>query len=141
MNETNFNFKINGTEIIIKAEKGPMNQVIVPIYKPVNGQVLGVFVTTPEQGFMDDINSLLPKVVNEDFFNKTMESLFNTIQSHLNKFGRLVPSDMELYVGETILVMCGISRALNIAEPGENEKPQIFNLLCERIMNAMPENQ
>lgn len=140
MSLSNFNFNINGTVITIKAEKAPMNQVSVPLYKPVNGIIQSISAVTPEQGFMDDINSLLPKTIDEDFFNKTMESLFNTIQNHLNQFGRLLPSDMELYVGETILVMSGVSRALNIEEPGEHEKPQIFQLLCQRIINAMPEN-
>ncbi|HLT54035.1 MAG TPA: hypothetical protein VKZ97_09090 [Flavobacteriaceae bacterium] len=137
-NEANFRFNINGTEIIIKVEKGPMNQVIVPIYRSVDEEVISISSSTPEPGFVDDIKSLLPKVIDENYFSETMESLFNTIQNHLNRFGRLLPSDMELYVGEAILVMCGVSRALQIDEPGENEKPLIFNILCQRILNAMP---
>ncbi|WP_291728366.1 hypothetical protein [Bernardetia sp.] len=134
MNETNLTFYIDGTEVIIKPEKVFMEQVYIPIYKPVNQIITGYVIFLDKEDFVNDIQSLLPKVIDEDYFNKIMRNLDTLIKNHITQFGRLLKSDMELYVGEALLVMCGMAEVLNQEVPSESEKPSLFDAICQKFL-------
>ena len=138
MNTTKkFIFEIEDIPIIIAVELGPMDQIIVPLYIPSVDEIGEFASMTTITEFEKDIKSLLPKKIKNNVVNETINSLSNTIQNHIQRYGRLLPSDMNLYIGETILIMCAVSRALNITVPNEVDKYKLFALLGQRIMNVI----
>ncbi len=138
MEEKDYKFNINGTEIIIKVDVVPPNQVIVPIYKPTTEIILGFSGTVSEKEFLTDIEKLLPKKVDNTFFDYIIDTaLFETIQSHLNKFGRLTDSDMELYVGETLLVLTAVAKSMRMELPTDEDKTFLFDHLSKKISHNL----
>lgn len=139
MDKKDYHFTVDGQEIVISVDIAPPNRLVVPIYKPTTDTILGFSSVVSEEEFIADIKKLLPKKIDTTFFDYIIEiALFETIQAHLNKFGRLTDSDMELYVAETILVLTAVASSMKMDMISDDDKEYLFNHLCEKITTSMP---
>jgi hypothetical protein len=132
-----YQFKIDDIIISIDVEIVSNEQVIIPLYKKNNDVILGMSSMTPISEFEKDIRSLLPKTLKGDLFLESMKSLYSSIQNHINKYGQLLPSDMDLYIGEFILIASAVTKALNVTVPDEREKYQIFSMVTQQLLNSL----
>lgn len=130
-----FHFNIQGTAVSIKAQKGPMGQLIVPLDKPIPG-VACIF---QRDEFLETIQSLLPKRLDGNILEEVKQSLFNTIQNHFNKYGGISQADMDGYISRTILVMRSISPLVKMAPISREDGIQIFAHFERMIIDAIPD--
>jgi len=133
-------FKVSGLSIPINIKIDSFGNVLVPLFKSFNNEETNMHVMVPKAEFIADIKKLLPEFIDDNFTKNTFEALFNELQNHINKYGRLLAADMELYISESILIMCGISKGLKIKEPDSIEKQELFSMLSFQIMNELYDN-
>jgi len=82
----------------------------------------------PEIDFDYDMSILVPDYIGEEWVQSCLSRLPIRLNIHFQKYGRLLPPDLELYIAETILVMKSIGNKLN--QPIEEERRKsIFKFL------------
>ena len=129
-----FDFNIEGTALTIRVEKGPLNQVIVPLDKPIEG----VSCLFQRDEFIETIQSLLPKTLTGNIMDEIKQGLFNTVQKHIYKYGELAQPDIDGYVSRKMLIMRTISPLVKMLPISKEDGIQIFALFERMILSALP---
>jgi len=129
-----FDFNVENTTVTIRVEKGPLNQVIVPLDKPIEG----ISCLFQRDEFIETIQSLLPKTLKGNIMEEIKQGLFNTIQNHINKHGELSQPDIDGYVSRTMLIMRAISPLVKMQSISKEDGIQIFAMFERMILNALP---
>lgn len=135
-NTESFDFDIQGTIVTIRVEKGPLNQLIVPLDKPIEG----ISCAFQRDEFIETIQSLLPKTLNGNILQEVKQGLANTIQNHIYKYGELSLPDIHGYISRTMLIMRAISPMVKMQPISKEDGIQIFAMFEQMIINALPKD-
>lgn len=139
MNTKKFNFEIEGVFVIIEVECYGVNneKVSVPLYMPIKGINELPKMGTDISVFEDEIRGILPLTLKGDFIDETFKSFNNTLLNHLKTYGRLLKADLEMYIGEVILIIIAIQKALNLNVISIDERISMFSQVYDTIMREI----
>ena len=126
-----FLFKVEGIILKIDLEMSLDGQVIIPLYKTTNEIILEHSTMSPIDIVEAEFKSLLPKSLKGDHYKELLSSFVFTIKQHINQYGRILPADLDGYLGEMVLIGDAISFALYSERMGHNEKYEMFNKVRE----------
>lgn len=90
--------------------------------------------------FMNDINSQIPKSLNGDLEEIAFESLYQVMVKHINKFGRILPVDLDSYIGQNILLFNSILQAQGKTTLTKEEQEERFSKFNYMAFGILPEN-
>lgn len=133
MKTKDFTFTRNNKKYTITTEITDSKQIVVPYYKKLNNQILGISFYPDLDTFIEDMKTLLPESIGNDFFEFIKKGLFVTIDKHLSKFGRITEPDLDLYICETILIIEAIVKENEGTILSYDEKYQFFEGLKTRF--------
>lgn len=133
MKTKEFTFTRNNKKYTITTEITESRQIVVPLYKKLNNQILGISFYPDFKTFIDDLKTLLPEVIGNDFFDFIKKGLFITIDKHIGKYGRITEFDLDLYICETILIIEAIVKENEGTTLSYDEKCQLFEVLKTRF--------
>jgi|GEM_PF-6280638 len=133
MKTRKFKFTKNNQEYIISVGVTETNQIIVPYFKKLNGQILDISFYPDQQTFIEDLSTLIPKELDSDLSKFIEAGLFTTINKHIEKFGRITEADLDLYICENILVLEAIIKVNEGTEISYDQKCQFFENLKQRF--------
>lgn len=90
--------------------------------------------------FLDDIHSQLPATLDGDLEEIAFESLYQVMVKHINKFGRILPVDLDSYIGQNILLFNAIMTAQGKAPLNKIEQEERFSKFNYMAFGILPEN-
>jgi len=101
-----------------------------------------------KQEFIDDINSQIPKSLEAASPNHldgeleavAFESLFTVVQRHINKFGRILPTDLDTYIGQNILLFNAILQAQGKQMLDTGKQEERFSKFNYLILGILPDD-
>lgn len=131
----NITLKINHQDVVLRVEMPLPSQVYIPFYRKQEDTFTptGTLISLDE--FIHDIKNLLPLSLGEDVIEESWQSLRKTISLHLDKHKRMLDHDLKTYIGMHLLLLDSIFDMKNFPKPSEQEKTEIFQLLCSKLSN------
>ena len=131
---------VDGKRIIIELPYFNQKFIKIDNYAPFpkNDKGMGLVVTTAISDFETDIKGLIPKTLEGNPFDNSVECLFQVVQKHIETYGRLMPSDLYTYINESILLILTISDQLLNEKSTRTDGEDYFVVLFKIIWNAFP---
>lgn len=100
-----------------------------------------------KQQFTEDIKFQTPKSLNDipsslegELEAIAFESLFLIIEKHIHQFGRILPTDLDSYIGQNILLFNAILKAQGRPTLDKKEQQERFTKFNYMAFGALPEN-
>jgi hypothetical protein len=105
-------YKIKEGRFKIELGKAYGGRLVLPMYinKPPTAKVQLTLIVQ-ESDFDEDMKILVPVSIGDDLFDTCYELLRKLIKSHIMRFGRILPADLETYCTEYVLVISSIVEA------------------------------
>ena len=118
--------KTDNTIVKLVIDVDMMNDVIIQIDNLLDIPKIGkqyALVGIPKTDFLSDMKDLLPNSLSdEEIFDASNQKLFDRVQKHIRKYGRLLDSDRHKYIAEYMFLFEAISEAKLWAAPTQDEK-------------------
>lgn len=89
-----------------------------------------------ESDFDYEMSILVPDEVGKNVVDSCIFKLYDRITIHLNKFGRMLPPDLEQYIAESVLVIYSITKKIKPPMP-DSEQKNIFRLLLLQLSDEL----
>lgn len=93
-----------------------------------------------KEEFIEDIWTQMPKTLDQDLEKLAFESLYQIIVSHIRKYNRILPSDLDSYIGQNILLFNAIRTAKNEKPLTTKEQEALFSKFNYMAFNILPES-
>lgn len=148
---TYINFKSLGLEIKIPVIKVDDLNYNFPIPRPIpKDNYLSeaeYTMNVAKQEFIDDIKFQIPKSLDKipnslegELEAIAFESLYLIIQKHIQQFGRILPVDLDSYIGQNILLFNAILQAQGKQTLNKEEQEERFSKFNYMAFGMLPEN-
>ena len=109
-------FKTNGLVVNFEVDQPVPGKITLPKYfkfKNENYTRRNYIVNMDEREFDQDIIDLAPHSLNKDWYASCYDQFQNKLNSHINKFKRITPADLECYITEFVLIFSSIGNEIN----------------------------
>lgn len=136
--------KINhlGREIEIKVNNFDTNTFNYPIPRPIpQGNLLhnsDYTMNISQTEFYEDIHFMLPDTFVGDIRTLGLDPLIQRVAKHIQQFKRILPNDLDAYIGLNILLYDSINFILNKRRFEKSEKELIFIKSYELLQEFIP---
>lgn len=109
----------------VEYEESTEGKVTFPMYVKMRegSPMKNLIITLSKIEFIVDLNELTPISLGSDWGESCFNQLQKVLQNHINKFKRILASDLEYYVNQTVLIMTSIAK--KIGEPLSTEEQQM----------------
>lgn len=135
---TKLPFQINDVTVIIEVKEWiTINSYEIPTYRSVfmrGEEVLGLCRIDKDE-FEDEVMQILPKTLNENYMIDTSLRFQRLINDHITTYGRLLEGDLLAYIGEFILVIISIQKAMSFKIISIDERKALFSRTFDNYMN------
>lgn len=136
--------KCLGLEIkipVIKVNEETYNYPIPrPIPKNSNLGVGNFSMNSDIQEFMDDIEVQIPNSLDGNLEQIAYDSLFNIMNYHIGKYGRILRTDLDSYIGQNILLFNAILEAQGKPMLTKEEQEERFLKFNYGAFSLLPES-
>ena len=123
-------FSALGLEINIPVIKINETTFNYPILRPIpQSSVLSqgdYTMNISKQEFMTDIAFQIPKKLDGSISEIAFESLYNIIVRHIKQFGRILPNDLDAYIGLNILLFDNMQQSAGQPALNKAQKEDTF---------------
>jgi hypothetical protein len=99
----------------------------------------GYTMNISQQEFYDDLKLMLPDSFIGDIRTLGLEPLIQRVAKHIQQFKRILPNDIDAYIGLNILLYDNINFALNKKRFEKNEKESIFIQSFQLLHEFIPQ--
>ncbi|MDN4165738.1 hypothetical protein QWY31_09505 [Cytophagales bacterium LB-30] len=124
-----------------EVEEADINTYIIPIDMPSEhfskSHIQGELMMVPKSNFEEDMQQLIPNSIGKDFLHDVLLCLQRTVHKHMIEFGRILASDLKTYVGESVLIVRGLSIALTNVELDIELRQRIFVYLYKGVVELL----
>lgn len=136
MRSAKISFTLKGKRIEIPITEVDNDTLNFPIPRPIpaNNPIEEYTMNISKKEFFDDIKTMIPTSLKGDLEEIAADCLIVIIAKHLNKYGRILPSDLETYLGQNILLFSSINEAVNGAHFTKVKSEQLFMKLYSRVV-------
>jgi hypothetical protein len=97
-------------------------------------------VNVTKQEFIEDVNFQIPKSLDGQLEDVAFESLYQIMVKHINAFGRILPVDLDTYIGQNILLFNSILQALGKPILSKEEQEERFSKFNYMAFDILPDN-
>ncbi|NLD46381.1 MAG: hypothetical protein GX660_04180 [Clostridiaceae bacterium] len=141
MNNHRLEFQIDGKKVIIVLPFFDNKTLKFETFAPLPERAKGNIVVMVDQNdFTADMNSLIPKTLKGSPFDNSVESLIETIEKHMTKYGRILPGDLFTYINEAIILIFAISDQIFNQKLNQNHGKQYFAVLFKLVWSAFSQD-
>lgn len=140
MKPINLTFNVCGIQVPLSINEVDANTINFTVPRP-NPVGYGAYAhNASKKEFTEDIQTQIPKTLNGNIEELAFESLYQAIVKHINKFGRILPADLEGYVGQNVLLFNSILKAQAKVQMTELKQEELFTQFFQNAFTILPEN-
>ena len=144
MQNITVSFQALGLDIKVPVTKVDDLTYNYPIPRPIpQGSFLNTgdyTMNVSKQEFLDDIKFQIPKSLDGEIEDIAFESLYQIMVKHINQFGRILPVDLDSYIGQNILLFNAILKAQGKPILNRQEQEERFSKFNYMAFGILPDN-
>lgn len=138
------NFKALGLDIKVSVVKVDEVTYNYPIPRPIPEDSFlnqsDYTMNVSKQEFIDDMTFQLPKSLDGKIEDIAFESLYQIMVKHINTYGRILPVDLDSYIGQNILLFNSILKAQNKPTLNKEDQEELFSKFNYMAFGILPDN-
>lgn len=144
MQKITVSFKALGLDIKVPVTRIDEETYNFPIPRPIPKESFlsqgDYTMNISKREFIDDINFQIPKSLEGNNEALAFESLYQIIVKHIKTFGRILPSDLDTYIGQNILLFNAILQAQGKPILDKKEQEERFSKFNYMAFGILPDN-